>query len=112
MLVTGHVWEDFLITFRFSKNLVEGNGLVFNPGERVQGFTSALNVMVPAIFYAISGKSYWVGAERVSGGLPGGVCGGRVDFVAAADEREALIGIRRCYLSFCTRRSRRRLGLP
>jgi hypothetical protein len=48
---THHVWEDFLITFRHSRNLVEGNGLVYNPGQRVQGFTSAINAMLPAIFY-------------------------------------------------------------
>src|ERR1700691_4148349 len=36
-LYTGHVWEDFLITFRFSENLVLGNGLVYQPGERVCG---------------------------------------------------------------------------
>jgi hypothetical protein len=57
VIVTGHVWEDFLITFRFSQNLVNGNGLVYNLGEKVQGFTSALNVMLPAIFYAIAGHS-------------------------------------------------------
>jgi hypothetical protein len=55
--ITHHVWEDYLITFRHSKNLVEGNGLVYNPGHRVQGFTSAINVMLPAIFYAISGRN-------------------------------------------------------
>src|SRR5436305_1716283 len=39
---TGHVWEDYFITFRFSKNLVEGRGLVYNPGDRVHGFTSPI----------------------------------------------------------------------
>jgi hypothetical protein len=56
--LTHHVWEDFLITFRHSRNLVEGHGLVFNPGRRVQGFTSAINTMAPALFYAISGRSF------------------------------------------------------
>jgi hypothetical protein len=55
---THHVWEDFLITFRHSRNLVEGKGLVYNPGQRVQGFTSAINAMLPAIFYYFSGRSY------------------------------------------------------
>src|SRR5579871_1010837 len=36
---TGHIWEDYFITFRYSQNLVEGQGLVYNPGERVHGFT-------------------------------------------------------------------------
>ena len=33
--------EDAYITFRYAQNLVFGNGLVYNPGERVMGFTSA-----------------------------------------------------------------------
>ncbi len=32
--------EDAYITFRFARNFAVGNGLVFNPGERVFGFTS------------------------------------------------------------------------
>jgi hypothetical protein len=49
-LYTGHVWEDFFITFRYSRNLALGNGLVFQPGERVHGFTSPINVLLPALF--------------------------------------------------------------
>ena len=29
---THHAWEDYWITFRSSRNLAEGNGLVFQPG--------------------------------------------------------------------------------
>ena len=54
-LYTGHVWEDFLITFRFSENLVEGKGLVYQPGERVLGFTSPLDGLLPALFKAVLG---------------------------------------------------------
>jgi hypothetical protein len=54
-LYTGHVWEDFLITFRFSENLVRGNGLVYEPGERVFGFTSPLDGLLPALFKAVLG---------------------------------------------------------
>jgi hypothetical protein len=50
---TGQVWEDFLITFRYSQNLIEGKGLVYNEGERVHGFTSPLGVLLPAFFYAL-----------------------------------------------------------
>ena len=46
---TGNVWEDYLITFRFSRNFARGNGLVYIPGERVHGFTSFFNVMIPAV---------------------------------------------------------------
>ncbi len=46
---TAHVWEDYYITFRASKNLATGNGLVFTPGERVHSFTSPLGVLLPAL---------------------------------------------------------------
>ncbi|MBL9200864.1 MAG: hypothetical protein JNL39_10175 [Opitutaceae bacterium] len=51
---TGHMWEDYLITFRASLNLATGNGLVFQPGERVHSFTSPLGTLLPALF-AIGG---------------------------------------------------------
>ena len=34
--------EDFLITLRYAENLAHGQGLVFNPGERVLGTTTPL----------------------------------------------------------------------
>jgi hypothetical protein len=34
--------EDAYITFRYARNLARGLGLVFNPGERVMGYTSPL----------------------------------------------------------------------
>jgi tetratricopeptide (TPR) repeat protein len=37
-----HIQDDAFITFRYVKNLVEGNGLVFNAGERVEGYTNFL----------------------------------------------------------------------
>lgn len=56
-LYTDNIWEDFFITFRHSQNLCEGNGLLYNPGERVHGFTSPLGVLVPAFCYMLTGKS-------------------------------------------------------
>lgn len=52
--VTGHIWEDFFITYRHTENLVAGHGLVYEPGTRVHGFTSPLNVLVPGIFLALA----------------------------------------------------------
>jgi len=52
---TQHAWEDYFITLRASRNLVEGHGLVFNPGERVHTFTSPLGVLLPALCTAIAG---------------------------------------------------------
>jgi hypothetical protein len=54
-LFTGHAWEDYYITYRPSVNLVEGRGLVFQPGERLHTFTSPLNVLLPALFYWMTG---------------------------------------------------------
>lgn len=36
------VGDDAFISFRYAKNLIEGHGLVFNPGERVEGYTNFL----------------------------------------------------------------------
>ncbi len=47
-LFTQNVWEDYYITFRASKNLAEGHGLVFQIGERLHTFTSPLGVLLPA----------------------------------------------------------------
>ena len=52
-LTTGQVWEDFLITFRFSHNAAHGLGLVYNAGERIHGFTSPLNVLLPALWQVL-----------------------------------------------------------
>lgn len=52
---TQHAWEDYYITFRSSKNLVQGHGLVFTPGERVHTFTSPLGVLLPALSSALTG---------------------------------------------------------
>lgn len=40
--------DDGYIAFRFAKNLVEGHGLVYNPGERVEGYTQPVWVLLMA----------------------------------------------------------------
>jgi hypothetical protein len=59
---THHAWEDFFITFRHSQNLCEGKGLVYNPGERVHGFTSPVGVLLPALGYWITGQHSYLHA--------------------------------------------------
>lgn len=57
--------DDAYISFRYAKNLVEGHGLVFNPGgERVQGYTHPLWVLVIA-----AGLRVGVPAETWTQGL-------------------------------------------
>src|SRR5947209_11944763 len=55
-LATQHVWEDYFITFQHSRNLAEGRGLVYTPGERVHGFTSPMGVLLPALCYLATGR--------------------------------------------------------
>ena len=47
--------DDAFISFRYVRNLVEGNGLVFNPGEYVEGYTNFLWVLELAAIWAIFG---------------------------------------------------------
>jgi hypothetical protein len=50
VLVLGALWacsliwasDDAYISFRYARNLARGHGLVFNPGERIEGYTDFL----------------------------------------------------------------------
>ena len=53
---TQHAWEDYYITYRASKNLATGHGLVFTPGERVHSFTSPFNTLIPAALSVMTGN--------------------------------------------------------
>lgn len=43
------VQDDAFITYRFSRNMARGEGLVFNPGERVEGYTNFLWTVIHVI---------------------------------------------------------------
>ncbi len=43
------VQDDAFISFRYADNWVRGNGLVFNPGEPVEGYTNFLWVLLIAV---------------------------------------------------------------
>ena len=46
--------DDAFISFRYARNLSHGHGLVFNPGgERVEGYTNLLWVLILAAFNAL-----------------------------------------------------------
>jgi len=49
-----HMVDDAFISFRYAKNLVNGYGLVFNPGERVEGYTNFLWVIIASISFIVS----------------------------------------------------------
>ena len=44
--------DDAFISFRYTRNLLEGHGLVFNPGERVEGYTNFLWILELAALWA------------------------------------------------------------
>ncbi|MCB0338517.1 MAG: hypothetical protein KDD53_02885, partial [Bdellovibrionales bacterium] len=48
--------DDSYISFRYSRNLVDGLGLVWNPGEAVEGYTNFLWVILMA-------ASLWLGIQ-------------------------------------------------
>lgn len=47
--VTRFRQDDAYISFRYARNLAEGEGLVYNPGERIEGYTNFLWTVVLAI---------------------------------------------------------------
>ena len=56
--LTSVVWfitDDAFISFRYVRNLLEGHGLVFNPGEYVEGYTNFLWVLELAAIWRVLG---------------------------------------------------------
>ncbi len=49
-LAVNYVIDDSFITFRYVRNFVHGYGLVYNPGERVEGYTNFLWAMLLSAF--------------------------------------------------------------
>ena len=44
------IQDDAYISFRYVQNFVDGNGLVFNIGEKVEGYTNLLWVLILSMF--------------------------------------------------------------
>ncbi|MDI1319693.1 MAG: hypothetical protein PSW75_05790, partial [bacterium] len=55
-LASREVWEDYFITYRSSRHLAGGHGLVYQVGEAVHTFTSPLGVLLPALGYVFTGS--------------------------------------------------------
>ncbi len=45
--------DDAFISFRYVENFLDGRGLVFNPGERVEGYTNFLWIMLLSLFASL-----------------------------------------------------------
>ena len=83
-LCTDHVWEDFYITYRSSKNLATGHGLVFNHGDRLHTFTSPLGVLLPALASLLTFNSSDTGALWLFRAMCIAAFGGAAAFLVAA----------------------------
>lgn len=57
MVVDGVRWfwlnDDQMISMRYAHNLVQGHGLVWNPGERVEGYTNPLWTLIMAAIHLL-----------------------------------------------------------
>jgi len=53
--LSGHAWgsDDAYISYRYAENLIGGAGLVFNPHDRVEGYTNFLYVLVCALIMLV-----------------------------------------------------------
>ena len=65
--------DDAFITFRYVRNLLEGHGLVFNPGERVEGYTNFLWALELAAIWKLFGLRPEDVAQWLSVGYTAGV---------------------------------------
>ncbi|HXK21654.1 MAG TPA: hypothetical protein VMS55_03140 [Myxococcota bacterium] len=71
----GPQYDDAYISYRYAANLVAGHGLVFNPGERVEGISNLLWTLGVAL-----GLSLGMGAREAGHAL--GVAGGALALIA------------------------------
>ena len=53
--VSWFLTDDAFISFRYVRNLLEGHGLVFNRGERVEGYSNFLWVLELALLWSVFG---------------------------------------------------------
>ena len=53
-LTFGFSVDDAYITYRYADNLVSGHGAVFNVGQRVEGFSSPLHMLLSALLLMIA----------------------------------------------------------
>lgn len=60
LLALDFVKDDAYISFRYAHNLAFGEGLVFNPGDRLEGFTNFLWTLLMAVFEAMGADLFQV----------------------------------------------------
>ncbi|GAB4438525.1 MAG: hypothetical protein OHK0015_32250 [Chloroflexi bacterium OHK40] len=73
--LSGLIWpawlsDDAFISFRYAQNLAQGHGLVYNLGERVEGYTNFLWTLLAALVIRLGGDvALWSHAAGVALGL-------------------------------------------
>lgn len=103
ILWIGVIQDDAYIDFRYAEHFLSGDGLVFNPGERVEGYTNFLWLVLMILGRQI-GLAYAIWAK-----ILGSLCGAitlvvvyRISFILsdryAARWRDALAGIGSLFL--------------
>lgn len=69
--------DDAYITLRYARNLLDGRGIVWNPGEYVQGYTNPLHLLLIGALGAL-GVDLWAASRALGllalGGLAVAVC--------------------------------------
>lgn len=55
--VSGHAYgsDDAYISYRYARNFAQGHGLVYNPGERVEGYSNFLYVLLMSVGHIMLG---------------------------------------------------------
>jgi len=61
------LFDDAMISMRYAWNLSHGAGLVWNPGERVEGYTNLLMVVLMSVWTGLLDKSSAVLAVQLTG---------------------------------------------
>ena len=67
------VCDDAFISFRYAQNLAQGHGLVFNLGERVEGYTNFLWTLLLGLIVAVGARpevvSIWISGTFMVGAV-------------------------------------------
>jgi arabinofuranosyltransferase len=91
--VAGRALDDIYVTYRYARNLADGLGFVFNPGERVFGVTdpgvglllaaahALTGIAVPLLGTLLTGLALWICTAVLAGS---GARGGRLPEALAA----------------------------
>ncbi|OGL44502.1 MAG: hypothetical protein A2161_19385 [Candidatus Schekmanbacteria bacterium RBG_13_48_7] len=55
-LLRGNLIDDAYISLRYARNLADGEGLVYNPGEHVEGYTNFFWVIIESLIIFLGGN--------------------------------------------------------